>query len=175
MKNVKKGFKLTEEEIEKLRKKETQLKKRITSHIKNRIRAILLVGAEGKRHKEVAQICKVKVRAIGHWLARYREEGVAGLKDRERPGTPKKLTNEQLEELRKIIEAGPAASGLDTGIWSCLIISDIVKKKFDIEYSLSQISRILHKLGFTYQSPKKNSLVQTQNYKKNGWIKNCRK
>ena len=115
----------------------------------------MLVGAEGKRHKEVAEICKVKIRAICRWLARYKEAGLAGLKDRERPGTPKKLTDEQLEELRQIIEAGPVASGLDTGIWSCPIVSYIVKKKFDVEYSLSQISRILHKLGFTYQSPKK--------------------
>ena len=69
-------------------------------------------------------------------------------------GKKPRLSDEQMKELEDIIEAGPEASGLDTGVWTSPIIADLVRRRFGIKYHPSQIRRILHKLGFSIQYPK---------------------
>ncbi len=171
----KKGLFLSEKEKKLLKKRFSQLKTRSTGYLRNRIRAILMIGEEKKKQKEVAKKCKVGIRALNHWLTRYRLEGLKGLKDKPRPGKASKITKEQKEELKKIIADGPIASGYDSGIWTCRMVSDIISKKFKVNYSLCQISRILHKLGFSYQTPKKNSQGQILENKKNGWRRSYQK
>ncbi len=68
-------------------------------------------------------------------------------------GRPSRLSDEQMKELVDIVEAGPEVSGLDTGVWTSPIITDLVRRRFGIKYHPSQIRRILHKLGFSIQYP----------------------
>ncbi len=175
MSDIKRGLTLSDEEKTQLKKRFGQLKTRSTGYIRNRIRAILMIGEEKKKQKEVAEKCKIGIRALNHWISRYKTEGLKGLTDKPRPGKVSKLTEEQREELKEIIGAGPIASGYDSGIWTCSIVSDVIYKKFNVKYSISQVSRILHKIGFSYQVPKKNSQEQIQKSKKSGWKKNYRK
>jgi len=79
--------------------------------LRNRIRAVLLVGAEGLCHGEIAHICKVHVRTIRSWLQRYREEGFEGLKDKKHlTGSHSRLSVEQKEQLGEIIKSGPESA-----------------------------------------------------------------
>jgi len=93
-----------------------QLKTRNTGYLRKRIKAVLMIGEEKKKQKEVAEKCKIGIRALNHWLSRYRAEGLKGLIDKPRPGKVSKITKEQKDVLKRIIEDGPIASGYDSGI-----------------------------------------------------------
>lgn len=56
-----------------------------------------------------------------------------------------------------MIIQGPCASGYETGIWTGPLVANLVKREFNVEYSVTQVRRILHELGFSVQYPKKLS------------------
>jgi transposase len=51
--------------------------------------------------------------------------------------------------LAGIIAAGPEAAGFDTGVWIAPVVVELVKERYGVSYSSSQIARILHDLKFS--------------------------
>ena len=68
-----------------------------------------------------------------------------------------------------MIREGPENSGLDTGVWTAPIIADLVKQRFRIAYSPSQIRRVLHELGFSLQYPGRE-LSQADKKRQATWL-----
>jgi transposase len=119
-----------------------------------RLRAILLVH-EGKTLEQVGQMLEVARSTVQRWIERYRCRGVTGLLVRgPYQGKKPRLSLDQKRELAIMIRQGPENSGLDTGVWTAPIIADLVKRRFRIAYSPSQIRRVLHELGFSLQYPR---------------------
>lgn len=73
-------FVVSGKEREFLEEKIKKLPYRKHSVLRNRIRAIILLGAERKRKEEVAKICKINQSTLYKWVSRYQEEGFRGLK-----------------------------------------------------------------------------------------------
>jgi transposase len=71
------------------------------------------------------------------------------------PGGKSKLTEEQKSDLARIIATGPEEWGFDTGVRIAPMVIKIVKDRYGVTYSSSQISRILHNLKFSVQYPTK--------------------
>jgi len=72
--------------------------------------AIILASAEGRPDAEVAAKAGVSRATVAKWRARFAAARLAGLRDAPRPGTPRKITNEQVREVlaRTLGEAPPA-------------------------------------------------------------------
>lgn len=119
-----------------------------------RIQGLLLVH-RGFRETDAADIIGVGRRTLQDWICRYRGNGIAGLDKGPYPGGKAKLSDEQKAELAQIIAAGPEAAGYDTGVWIAPIIVELVRKRYGVSYSSSQIARILHDLRFSVQYPTK--------------------
>ncbi len=68
--------------------------------------------------------------------------GLEGLKPSFGGGRPSKLTYDQLIELDKIIEKTPNISMKD--------VHKLVNEKFNVDYSLKQIGKIIKKLEYNY-------------------------
>jgi transposase len=119
-----------------------------------RIQGLLLVH-RGFRETEAADIIGVGRRTLQDWIHRYRNNGIEGLDKGPYPGGKSKLSDEQKSELAEIIAAGPEAAGYDTGVWIAPIVVELVKKRYGVSYSSSQIARILHDLKFSVQYPTK--------------------
>jgi transposase len=129
-------------------------KKRKDLEARVRLRAILLVH-EGKTLEQVGQMLEVARSTVQRWIERYRCRGVTGLLVRgPYQGKKPRLSLDQKRELAIMIRQGPENSGLDTGVWTAPIIADLVKRRFRIAYSPSQIRRVLHELGFSLQYPR---------------------
>lgn len=171
MKNVKKGFKLTNEEIAFLNKKMKNLPGAEHYDLRNRIRAVLLVGGESRMKNEyAADACRVNVRTLRLWLARYRSVRFEGLKRKSVSGRPSKLSLEQKEELKSMVKGSPEAIGYDTGTWTASLACDVVRKRFGVSYSLQNMQRLLGNLGLSFKLPKKNLRGQTQQSNRSGWM-----
>lgn len=117
-----------------------------------RIRAILLLGSEGKRRAEVAQMLDVSESAVYLWLRKFRKHGLSGLRDNYKP-RKSRLSEVQHEELREFVVQGPEAAGFDTGTWTAALVADLIREKFGIAYSISAVAKILHRLNFSVQLP----------------------
>lgn len=118
-----------------------------------RLRSILLIH-EGKTLEQVGQILEVARSTVERWVDRYRSRGVTGLLVRgPYQGKKPRLSLDQKRELAITVRQGPEDSGLDTGVWTAPIIADLVRRRFNITYSPSQIRRLLHELGFSLQYP----------------------
>lgn len=70
---------------------------------------IILSCSRGLSNQEVAQELSVCVQTVGKWRNRFAHDGLAGLMDAARPGPPRKISDEQVEEvLTKTLEGPPA-------------------------------------------------------------------
>ncbi len=93
--------------------------------------------------------------SINRWLQWFQANGTEGLKPRERPGGVPRLSEIQRGELVKDIEAGPQRVGFTTGMWTGPMIGDWIRRRFGVKYHNHHIPRLLHRLGFSVQRPRK--------------------
>ena len=72
---------------------------------------IVLRAAEGLSNQEIARRLGVTGATVGKWRERYRVQGMEGLADEPRPGTPRKITDAKVEEaVTQTLESLPAAA-----------------------------------------------------------------
>ncbi len=133
-----------------------------------RIQGLLLVN-RGFRETDAADIIGVGRRTLQDWIRRYRDRGIAGLAKGPFPGGKSKLSQEQKSDLATIIAAGPEAAGFDTGVWIAPIVVELVKRRYGVSYSSSQIARILHDLRFSVQYPTKR-LAKADEQAQEKWL-----
>lgn len=119
-----------------------------------RIQGLRLVH-KGFREADAADTIGVGRRTLQDWIRRYRDRGVSGLVKGPYAGGKPKLSEEQRTDLAAIISEGPEAAGFDTGVWIAPMVVELVKLRYGVSYSSSQIARILHDLRFSMQYPTK--------------------
>jgi transposase len=69
---------------------------------------IVLACAEGKSNTEVAATLQITKQTVGKWRARFIEKRLDGLVDEPRPGTPRKISDEDVERaLTLTLESTP--------------------------------------------------------------------
>ena len=109
----------------------------------------------GARVVELAEELDVTRGSVNRWLQWFDAEGVDGLKSRVAPGAACRLSAEQLSDLTRLVEAGPQAAGYSTGVWTGPMIGDLIRRRYGVKYHNHHIPRLLHKLGFSVQRPRK--------------------
>ena len=106
-----------------------------------RLIAVKIVS-EGNTIADAANILGKSYQTVHRWIKTCESEGLEGLKPSFGGGRPSKLTYDQLIELDKIIEETPNMSMKGVHI--------LVNEKFNVDYSLKQIGKIVRKLGYNY-------------------------
>jgi transposase len=82
----------------------------------------------------------------GHnWLKQWNKGGFNSLTRKSGSGGQSKLTPEEKEELSKMI--------IENEIHSSKKVLELIKEKFNVEYSIRQVERILRDLKFGYGKP----------------------
>lgn len=120
-----------------------------------RLRAIHLVGVSHYTQVAVGKILDVTENAVTRWVMAYKERGCSALLSRKPPGSKCRLTDAQLRKLELMVRKGPEAHGFDTGVWDANLVGELVRREFGVEYHPTTIRRILKRLGFSLQYPKK--------------------
>jgi transposase len=99
---------------------------------------IVLQAAEGHSNQEIALRLGVSGATVGKWRERFRLRGMEGLSDEPRPGTPRKITDAQVEAaVTRTLESVPAAATH----WSTRSLAQ------QVGLSQSAIVRIWHSFG----------------------------
>ncbi len=123
----------------------------------------------GKRVADLSEELGVARSTINRWFKRFNESGTRGLRHCKRKGPSPRLTEFQLGTLTEVIEAGPQSAGFDTGIWTGPMIGDWIRRKFGVNYHNHHIPRLLHRLGFSVQRPRKR-LARADKARQARWI-----
>ena len=151
--------------ITKLLKLMREAEKEGQYRVTKRIHTVLL-NYTGKTSGEIANILMVPRSKVSLWLSSYEQYGYESLLEGHRSGRPCELTDKQKVELTNIVDSGPVAYGFSSGIWTAVMIGNVMQNEFGVEYSARHVRRILHDLDFSVQRPKKvlaNADVTLQN------------
>jgi transposase len=99
---------------------------------------IILRAAEGQSNLEIARRLAVTGNTVGKWRERFRLRGIEGLSDEPRPGTPRQITDAQVEEaVTRTLESAPKAATH----WSTRSLAK------QVGLSQSAVVRIWHSFG----------------------------
>lgn len=93
---------------------------------------------------------------IYKWLAAAAQPGLGlrALLARPAPGRPRSLTPRQEQQVFRWINGkDPRQYGLDFGLWTRSVVSDLIARKFGIRLGLTAVGELLAKLGLTPQKP----------------------
>ena len=125
---------------------------------RDRYRVVLIAGAGlGQRseleREEIAAAVGRSRQFVDQWVKRYRQAGVQALVPRAQPGALPKLTEDQMQQLRRILDAGP---GPEEGLaaFNGPILRQIIHERFGKLYSLSGLYSLLHRLGYNDLMPR---------------------
>ncbi|MGD0680244.1 MAG: winged helix-turn-helix domain-containing protein [Polyangiaceae bacterium] len=110
---------------------------------------------DGRSAISLAQEVGIDRSAIIKWIGRYNARGADGLRTRRRPGRTPRLTQEQRAEVSSIVEAGPQAAGVSSRMWTAALVGQCIEQRFGVHYHPRHILRLLHRLGFPVQRPRK--------------------
>lgn len=146
-------FVLTGRQVKGIRRMQWSAKKAGDCRLLLRCQTMLMLW-KGLTQALVASILGVHINSIIGWVRRVRECGITGLLDKVYPGATPKLDAGQQATLKKIVENGPEAFGLDTGVWTGPLVREVIRREFGVIYDVSQVRRILHRLGFSVQYPR---------------------
>jgi len=137
---------------------------------------IVLACAEGIPNKEVAARFAVTPQMVGKWRARFVERRLEGLSDEPRPGQPRKITDERVEEvIVKTLEQAPpggdthwstrsmaAATGLNqtavSRIWRAFGLKPHREQSWKLSADPQFIEKVRDIVGL-YMNPPEHALV----------------
>jgi transposase len=120
----------------------------------NQARRLLAVAAvyEGMDREEAARIGGMDRQTLRDWVHRFNTYGPDGLINIKPPGRPPRLSAEQREELRVLVEAGPDPQTDGVARWRCVDLKRVLGKRFGVDLSEVRLGRILKELGFSHIS-----------------------
>jgi len=136
-----KDYTLSKETIAKLEKFHRTLRDRRKA---DRVKAVIAL-AKGWSAAEVAEILLFDEKTSRHYFDVYQKDGLEALLDDDYCGAEPKLDEHQMSELESYLEERilPDAKSVIAHIY----------KQYDVRYSLSGVTDLLHRLGFSYKKP----------------------
>jgi transposase len=126
---------------------------------------------EGHSRGEAAHLNGMQRQTLRDWVHRYNEHGVAGLISRQSPGRPSALSEEQMEELRQMVLAGPELERHGVVRWRCADLRKEIAARWSVVVHENTVGRFLHRLEMTRLQPRpqhpKTDAAAQEDFKKN--------
>jgi transposase len=136
----------------------------------HRLHAILLV-AQGMSCRKISELLGDSPRIVAYWVNRFEAEGLAGLADADRPGRPRRLDEQQIDQIQKALRLSPEDYGLTAHMWDGKLLSHFIDQQFGIHIGVRQCQRLFRQFKFRLRKPRpliaKADPEQQQAFKKN--------
>ena len=116
----------------------------------------------GWKNITIARALGVTTGAVSQWLSTAQQQGAAALAGRPRPGRPARLTPVQRPALVTYLKHGPPAHGFRGEVWTCARVKVVIHRYFNVDYSTSQVSRILKQINWTPQKPIRRQRIRDE-------------
>src|ERR1700692_4314607 len=106
-------------------------------------------GTDREAAARIGGMDRQTLRDLVHRFNRCRPAGLINVKS---PGRRPKLSTEQMEELGRLVEAGPDPEKDGFARWRCVDLKRVLSARFAVDLSAVSLGRILKKLGFSHIS-----------------------
>jgi len=119
----------------------------------HRLHGVLLV-AQGMSCRQTAAVLGDAPRTVEYWIRSFQRRGLAGLQEGVRSGRPRRLTEEQLKIVGRVLRRPPEAVGLSANLWDGKALAGYLDREFGIELGVRQCQRLFKTLGFRLRKPR---------------------
>jgi transposase len=109
----------------------------------------LAAALDGMNRSEAARIGGMDRQTLRDWAHRFNQHGPAGLIDVKPPGRRPRLSDEQKQVLKRLVEDGPDPETDGVVRWRCVDLKRVVRERFGIDLSEVSLGRVLKQLGFS--------------------------
>jgi len=123
------------------------------SRYDHRLHGVLLV-AEGLTCPEVGKLLGDAPRTVEYWVHEFEEMGLAGLLEADRSGRPRRLSEEHLKEINKVLRRMPREAGLGGNLWDGKTLAAWIEREYGINLGVRQCQRLFRQLGFRLRKPR---------------------
>ena len=107
----------------------------------------------GWAQRQIAEALGVSEGAVSQWMARARAAGPEALRRRPPPGTPRRLSPEQLARLPALLQQSPEAYGFRGELWTRGRIAAVIHVEFGISYHPRHVGRLCKAMRWSPQKP----------------------
>jgi len=107
----------------------------------------ILMSLAGHTTGEIADHLKVHRSTVPLWIDQWNRYGKEGLLEGYRSGRPTGLSREDRDRLGDILDSGPVAYGLETGIWTSPLVRQIIEEEFGQRYHAGHVRKLLPAVG----------------------------
>jgi transposase len=119
----------------------------------HRLHGVLLV-AEGLTCPEVARLLGDAPRTVEYWVNSFEDKGLAGLREGERPGRPRRLSEERVQQIEAALRKTPREAGLGGTLWDGKTLAAWIEKQYGVSLGVRQCQRMFRQLGFRLRKPR---------------------
>jgi transposase len=119
----------------------------------HRLHGVLLV-AEGLTCPEVARLLGDAPRTVEYWVNSFEHEGLAGLREGDRPGRPRRLSQERVQQIEAALRKTPREAGLGGNLWDGKTLAAWIEKQYGVSLGVRQCQRMFRQLGFRLRQPR---------------------
>jgi transposase len=125
------------EELEKLYQKTKDVR------LRSRAQMILLAVEQKYVARQITEIVRKNDQSVRTWIKRFNAEGINGLYDMPRPGTPKKVTKEYRRRLLEIVRRRPRTIEQPYSMWTLARLADFMAEETGLRVSTETVRRVL--------------------------------
>jgi transposase len=108
---------------------------------------------DGWTQKDVSDFLGVSERAVGLWVAAYREHGAEGLRAKPHPGPTPYLTPEQERQVLGWLAERPTSFGFPTQLWTARRVAEVIRRRLGVTFHPNYLREWLTQRGYTPQKP----------------------
>ncbi|WP_316746191.1 winged helix-turn-helix domain-containing protein [Streptomyces sp. MK7] len=102
----------------------------------------------------IARELRVSEKSVYQWRRAWKAGGREALRSKGAPGYDCRLDPHLQAGLAAWLDEGPAAHGwTDDQVWTAARVRTLIARKFHVSYSVSGVTRLLHRMGFSVQMP----------------------
>jgi transposase len=115
-------------------------------------RLIALASAlDGMSRKAAARTAGMDRQTLRDWVVRFNAAGVAGLRDRPRPGRPPRLSEGQQVAFKAIVLRGPDPERDGVSSWRAVDLCRLAEERFGVAYREGGMLRLVKALDLSWQ------------------------
>lgn len=123
------------------------------SRYDHRLHGLLLITAD-QSTQQVAELFGEDRRTVQRWIKTFEQQGFEGLREGERPGRPRSLSARQMAALGKDLRRNPSEFGFPANLWDGKLLSEHLRRHYDVKLGVRQCQRLFRKLGFRLRKPR---------------------
>ena len=122
----------------------------------------LVAVRDGMDRGSAAKIGGMDRQTLRDWAHRFNALGPEGLIDNWTDGPKPRLSEEQLAEFARIVEAGPDRERDGVVRWRRIDLKRVIAGRFGVDFHPRYVGKLLHKLGFSHISARPRHPAQDE-------------